>query len=161
MTPVSPLRLKNYFFTHIELTAEEDGSLENTPDLQPYVQASPAGEDRNSWLLTLGVNLRSHEPQQPFAYRAKFEIQGFVTIDDAYPAENKGELARINGTSLLYSAIREMVLNLTARSAHGPLYLPILNFAEIFAGAEKEQKDKATSKTSKKRSPKRTNENKA
>ncbi len=46
-------------------------------------------------------------------------------------AEERRVRALVNGASLLYGAVREMVSTITSRSAHGPLLLPSLNFQDL------------------------------
>jgi hypothetical protein len=41
------------------------------------------------------------------------------------------DLAIVNGTSLLWSAIREQVLSLTARMRAGPVMLPTVHFHDL------------------------------
>lgn len=46
-------------------------------------------------------------------------------------AEERRVRALVNGASLLYGAVREMVSTITSRSAHGPLLLPSLSFQDL------------------------------
>jgi preprotein translocase subunit SecB len=76
---------------------------------------------------------------KPFLYEIEVAIQGVVEVHADFPAERREHLAIVNGLGLLYSSIREMVTNLTARSAHGALNLPTLNLVEIVAKAKQER----------------------
>ena len=40
----------------------------------------------------------------------------------------RGRLVAINGASILYGAMREHLLTLSARHRHGPVLLPCLDF---------------------------------
>jgi len=64
-----------------------------------------------------------------------FEIQA------DFPAEKREQLATVNGLSVLYSSVREMLLMMTTRSGHGTMCLPTLSFVEVVA--EKIAQDKA------------------
>lgn len=46
-------------------------------------------------------------------------------------------MALVNGFRILYSASREMLLTITARSAHGPVSLPTLSFLALSKEARK------------------------
>ena len=50
--------------------------------------------------------------------------------------------AVINGLGMLYSAAREMILNVTARSVHGPMSLPTLNFVGLISNLKGQQLQK-------------------
>lgn len=68
------------------------------------------------------------------AYKIRISISGkFATLD--YPTKKTEEelldLAVVNGTSLLYSAIREKVLEVTSRMKPGAILLPSFNFLDV------------------------------
>lgn len=67
-------------------------------------------------------------------YNIQVSVRGIVrmhlTKADGQ-AEERRVLALVNGASLLYGAVREMVSTITSRSAHGPLLLPSLNFQDL------------------------------
>jgi preprotein translocase subunit SecB len=81
--------------------------------------------------LTLRVGPKE-DAQAP--YNIQVSIRGIVrmhlTKQDGQ-AEERRVLALVNGASLLYGAVREMVSTITSRSAHGPLLLPSLNFQDL------------------------------
>jgi preprotein translocase subunit SecB len=61
-------------------------------------------------------------------------VRGIVRMHLTKPdgqAEERRVLALVNGASLLYGTVREMVSSITSRSAHGPLLLPSLNFQDL------------------------------
>jgi preprotein translocase subunit SecB len=61
-------------------------------------------------------------------YRLDFAAVGFFEIDQDFEHNDIERLVRINGSSVLYSALRELVLIITSRSAWGPITLPTINF---------------------------------
>ena len=67
-------------------------------------------------------------------YNIHISVRGIVrmhlTQADGQEEERR-VLALVNGASLLYGAVREMVSTITSRSAHGPLLLPSLNFQDL------------------------------
>jgi len=133
MIPLSPLQLKQHYFTVISLKAAAKPAKDGKPNLDPTVGCMADPKLANHWRLSLHIKLESASPEKPFAYEGEIEIQGLVEIHDCIDAGKREQVAKVNGTSLLYSAAREMLLNLTARSAHGALCLPTLNFQEVFA----------------------------
>lgn len=146
MIPMSPLQLKQHFFTVICLKAVSKPAKDGKPNLIPTVRCKADPRKPNNWRLNLHLKLESATTGKPFPYEGEVVIQGLVEVSDQFLAEKREQLAKVNGTSLLYSAAREMLLNLTARSAYGALCLPTLNFQEIFANADKRMEAKVAAK---------------
>lgn len=67
-------------------------------------------------------------------YNIQVSVRGIVrmhlTLVDGQ-AEERRVRALVNGASLLYGAVREMVSTISSRSVHGPLLLPLLNFHDL------------------------------
>ena len=67
-------------------------------------------------------------------YQVQASINGVVRMHlpkvDGQDDERRVR-ALVNGVSLLYGVIREMVTNITSRSVHGQLLLPSLSFADL------------------------------
>lgn len=81
--------------------------------------------------LTLRVGPKE-DAQAP--YNIQVSIRGIVRMHLTQvdgQAEERRVRALVNGASLLYGAVREMVSTVTSRSAHGPLLLPSLNFQDL------------------------------
>lgn len=131
MLPLSPLQLKHYCFTTIALRAVYKGTDKGEPTLEPSVECKPDKELPNHWRLALTLQLRSASADKPFLYEGDFQVVGLVEVAESFPPDKREQLARVNGLSLLYSAVREMVLNLSTRCARGRLCLPVLNFTEL------------------------------
>lgn len=78
-------------------------------------------------------------PDQKFApYTIDVAAEGVVLIPKG--AERLGppeDLAAVNGTSLLWSAVREQVLAITSRMRAGPAMLPTVHFHDLKQGAAK------------------------
>jgi preprotein translocase subunit SecB len=80
-----------------------------------------------------GVNLRigiSNEKGKIAPYDIDVEAVGSFGISPLIPKEKREELVLVNGCAILYSAIRDQVMTLTARSYHGTLILPTVNFLD-------------------------------
>lgn len=105
------------------------------------------------------------EPGRKFSpYLIDVEASAFVQV--LAGAERLGlpeDLASVNGAALLWSAIREQVLNLTARMPVGPVMLPTVHFQDLklpatpsaVAGVEVVAADKAQAKPAVLTKPKR------
>jgi preprotein translocase subunit SecB len=67
-------------------------------------------------------------------YSIQVSVRGIVRMhltQATGQAEERRVRALVNGASLLYGAVREMVSAITSRSTHGPLLLPSLSFQDL------------------------------
>lgn len=81
--------------------------------------------------LTLRVRPKT-EAAAP--YTVEISAQGMVRMHLTQAqgqADERQSRALVNGVSLLYGVVREMVSNITSRSVHGPMLLPSLSFADL------------------------------
>lgn len=99
-------------------------------------EAQP-GDNGQFYFLELRV-IVDNQPQpdsmnQKFSpYTIDIATEGVVLVPNG--AEKLGspeDLAVVNGTSLLWSAVREQVLSLTARMRAGPVMLPTVHFHDL------------------------------
>jgi preprotein translocase subunit SecB len=142
MIPISPLQLRQHFFSLLSIRANPQGSGNAEPSLEPTIFFQKHSDDPSQWVLRLHVRVGSAKAEAPFLYDAEVEIHGLVEVSNGFAPEKREQLAVVNGLGLLYSAIREMVLTVTARSAHGGFCLPALNFVEIVSSYNAQQKAK-------------------
>jgi preprotein translocase subunit SecB len=138
MSPaLSPLQMKDHRFTNLRVKSLEFGSTSAKPSLRPTIWFEPVPETTNQWRLILTVVIASADATKPYAYEAEVQLQGLVEALEALPEERRQQIALVNGFSILYSAAREMLLNITARSAHGSMALPTISFVSMVKQATK------------------------
>ena len=70
--------------------------------------------------------------------RPKFALNDLTA---ALGMGHKEQLSLVNGFSVLHSAAREMLLNITGRCACGSVTLPTLNFVPLVAQARNQKAD--------------------
>jgi preprotein translocase subunit SecB len=122
----SALELERYFFIKVHLDAIQGGNVRGEIVVNPSVDLrEKIGEDRR-FLVQLDVNIGNNLNDNP-RYRGGVSVVGYFKVDPDYPGDLI-ELAGINGTSILYSAVREMVANVTARGPWGAFILPCVSF---------------------------------
>ena len=83
--------------------------------------------------VTLVLRVGPKEAAQA-PYNIQVSVRGTVRMHLTQAqgqAEERRVRALVNGASLLYGAVREMVSTITSRSAHGPLLLPSLSFQDL------------------------------
>ena len=135
MTTFSPLQLKGHAFPIVNIRANPDGSRDGKLGINQSLSFLPVPETPNQWQLELRISFGSAEATK-FLYEAEIHVVGVVEIGGEMESERKEQIAAVNGLSLLYGAVREMILNITARSIHGPWCIPSLNFTEVLKLAQ-------------------------
>ena len=126
----SPLHLDKALFTKVIIEAERDP----VKDCSFEVEAQPEmkmREDKRKWAGLLKVWIKPPQGQK-HSYGINVEMVGLFSVDATWPEDQIEKLVYINGSGLLYSAIREMVCNVTARSPWGMLMLPTVSFNQLY-----------------------------
>jgi preprotein translocase subunit SecB len=133
----SRLRLETYHFAKISIIP------------RPQVDATPLGQFADISNVEIKSNVTLHQladvegPMKRqglslevvvspgdndfFPYSIEMEIMGVFDTNDL-PADKRDVLLLVNGSSMLYSAMREMLLTITQRCLHGPVMLPSVSF---------------------------------
>lgn len=139
---LSRLQLEHYNLTKVVLESRSD--TEPTPlgaypifdqqtEFECNVKMRPvtSGEgatQRQALDLTLKV---SPLEGRNFPYsRIELGVLG-VFDDSALPADKREDLVLVNGSSMLYGVLREVLLGLTARCIQGPVMLPTVQFVQL------------------------------
>ena len=128
------VQLTNYFVSELQFTANRsfDASLISAvtvDDLQVQTTATPRDDRREEWQITLRIALDA-PPDSNAPYTFLLEMIGFIHVDESVSRERKERFAKINGTSLVFSAAREIVKAATSRGPYPPLLLPTVTFWE-------------------------------
>ena len=97
------------------------------------------------WVLQLTIHIDSTESGAPPAYTGRIELLGYYQVHKDYK-QDPDRLIRITGASMLYGVAREMLCQITARSANGMITLPSVSFFE-----ETPENNRVTKKTAKKK----------
>lgn len=106
--------------------------------------------DPEDYVVKLNL-LIENKVGKPLPYNLDVEVTGYFKLQKIYPPAEREDIAIVNGASLLYGTIREMVASLTARSAPGPLQLPSMNFRDH--ASDQKEKGRVTTKRVKEISP--------
>jgi len=128
------IQLTNYFVSELQFAASRNFNPDSptkisAEDLQVALQPLPKVDNNREWQITLRVAF-SASPESNSPYSFLIEIVGFITVTQSV-AENKIErFARINGTSLIFAAAREIIKAVTSRGPFKALLLPTVTFWE-------------------------------
>lgn len=86
-------------------------------------------KDPRDFLVSLEIVI-DNKDGKPAPYSVDVGVMGLFNVLPSLAKEKREDLLTVNGASILYGAIREMVLNLTSRFAAGPMTLPGMNFED-------------------------------
>lgn len=124
----SPLQLSSYHFKTIEVESQGDPTPECDNEIFSEVEFEVSKDDPRLWRVALDVSLAAAENTTP-KYLGKFKLEGIFRVHPHWPADKIDRLVSANAPAVLFGAIREMVVNLTSRSIHGPIHLATVRFA--------------------------------
>lgn len=143
---LSPLQLLEYTFDGVSVTPVEGyvadpkfstglvffpGNLAISAETGLAVLGEEANYSDYGIKLTLRVAPKE-DKQAP--YNVQVSVRGVVRMhltQEVNQAEERRVRALVNGVSLLYGVVRELVSNITSRSVHGGMLLPSLSFADL------------------------------
>lgn len=137
----SPLQLEHYELLALQVAPVEnfegasDGrypSFDNA-QFESSVEFGRAERGDESPDSLWGIKLRLRAlPKEGHSFPYIFDVSmvGFVS-GAKLPEDKRLDLCLVNGTSLIYGAIRDEILRLTSRMGNGPLLLPTAQFHEL------------------------------
>lgn len=79
--------------------------------------------------VTLGISIDNAEGKAA-PYKIDVIAVGLIEVSKKVEKEKRSDLALVNGASLIYGAIREMVSMVTSRCLPGPIILPTMDFRD-------------------------------
>lgn len=135
----SPLQLKQIIFSKVSVeAAPEDTEFEAEFDFDGVVintevmTAIREGEedDPRNFMLALKYEIPNEEGKQA-PYSIFLEAHGWFELAPIYDIDKRKDMVTVNGASMIVGAMREMVSQITGRSANGPMTLPSLRFVPV------------------------------
>ena len=122
------LSIENLFFTKIHLDAFPSVERQTEWKVDSQLEVLRHKEDSRRWVVDLTVSLKGDAPDAP--YSGEFRVIGAFAVASGVSEEVMTKLVNVNGPTMLYSAVREMVAMLTGRAPHGPILLPSVSFVD-------------------------------
>ena len=138
----SPIQLRHVIYTKVAVAptvSERDSPGPaigfNFDGVKIHAKVGVAGkpeqqEDPRDFLIDLEITIDNAEGKT-VPYNVDIGVTGVFNVLPGLPKEKRVNLVAVNGASILYGAIREIVLSLTSRFASGALTLPGMNFEDI------------------------------
>lgn len=140
----SPLQLKGYFFTKASIETSkplDDSEISNVSAIDfdfngvnilteiRVAVADNQSDDPRDFLIKFKLTIPNLDGVQ-CPYTIDVDIVGTFTISNKIEKQKRDNIVSVNGTSILYGCVREMVSSVTSRCLHGLLILPTVNFTD-------------------------------
>lgn len=135
---LSAIQIRRHHFTKVDIEChpdcterpeQEDLNIELAYS-QPEIEISSG-----MWTMAIDVRFGPGPDGTPVRYRGHLAIRGHFEVHPDFDPAKTDDLVRLNGGSLLFGAVREMILLITSRSTRGPLELATLD-ARMFLKPE-------------------------
>jgi preprotein translocase subunit SecB len=134
----SPLQLLRYVVADVACTATSafdpskpfDAGATGQLSVSATISRQKPPEDfpGHSWSVEMLIS-QTLEEGQNFPYTFKVSLIGFFASRDGFPSPaDEEQFVRVNGSSMLYGAARELVRSLTSRGPWGELFIPSISF---------------------------------
>ncbi len=120
---LSPIQTRSHWIRRVNFEPL-DIPLENS-SYEARISLEHAKPDQY-WRVLIKVVFGGKHPAQA-QHNGLIEFEGIFDVHPDFPEDKVEELVRMNGGAILYSAVRELVLNLTARSKYGPFEMPTID----------------------------------
>lgn len=132
------LQLDRYSFTHISVDAVQATDLEDLgegllteDDFEIELQAIPDKDSEYSNWVQLAV---SNDGDPHLAMPYKIRVEGLIKVnfeneDEELTKEQREDIAVVNGSLILYGAMRDRIFMLTSSMVYGPMQLPLIYFS--------------------------------
>lgn len=135
----SPLQLERHFFPKVQIDANPAGKVGTSNQINCQVEVAAAEGDPKRFQVTVQIKLLS-PPGEEACYTGEIHAVGLFRVLNGWPEAKMLTLVEANGAALLYGAIREMLLTITAR---GPWPAILLSSVTFVQPKNKEQKPMA------------------
>jgi preprotein translocase subunit SecB len=139
-----PLQLKACYFNKVSVLTRPESELRavDRVDIDLDVLCRQREDDPLSWFVFLYVTITPMAgAKAPFS--GDFEVMGTFNIPPELSGPSAHKLVYINGATILYGAVREMLCMITSRTFYASLLLPTVSFLNLYQEHEKAGKQSA------------------
>jgi len=125
---ISAIQTRRHFINKVNFEIIKESHEDGEDELKFNLKSR---KHKNHWHVILGVKFGPKENKSISHYKGEIIMEGLFDIAKDFPKEKVEDMVNMNGGAILYGAIREQVITLSARSSFGPLELPTLD-ARVF-----------------------------
>jgi len=126
----SQLQLEKHFFSKIEINAHVDGQPDVANVLKCETTVAQSAESSRRFQVVFKMKIDSPEDKKAH-YTGEVHAVGLFTVAGACEEMRINQLVEVTGVSLLFGAVRELLINLTSRGPWPPLVLKTFSFGPI------------------------------
>ena len=134
----SPLKCLSYFITELVLTANPNHNPANqvSLDFADLMITSTTEELRDNnpksrnWRVALKIVQNISDEKKNCPYNFAVSLLGTFVVHPEYPENKVEQLAKINGSSILYSSARQMLWDVMGNGPFRPLMFPTISFVD-------------------------------
>src|SRR5262245_35625110 len=137
----APLQLRGCYFTRVSVAVQPDANEadSNRVDLEVESEAHPQSENPRAWFIAVTVRVKAMDGASP-GYLGEIEAVGTFSVIDSWKEDQVEKLVYINGSGIIYSAIREMICTITSRGFFPMLVIPSWSFSDMYKELEESRK---------------------
>lgn len=136
---VSPLNCYGYVVTELATTANPDYNHQEPTQLsfkdlniERFVEAPKTDDKKLLWRVFLRLN-QNVGPEKNTPYNFAIALLGNFEVHPNFPADKAKQLVEVNGSSILYSAARQILRDAMNNGPFHPLILPTVSFVDMAA----------------------------
>ena len=141
----SPLELNFHYIKEFSFSVTEryvDKNLSNvqvgSPQIAVEVKAEKINDSLRDWRIEVLIETEEGTVSE-FPYSFRTVLVGFFHVGDQWLDNRVENLAKVNGTSLLFSAAREALVTMTSRTGFPATVLPVVMFTPLAQQAPEPQ----------------------
>jgi len=126
--PFSSIQLHKFTLQSCSLNVPKEPNLKEVPAISISGRYNCLRDDKEKWMVHLCFFLGNGDDQ----VNAEIHATGqFLVGFDMSDFEASKKLISVNAAGVVYSEMRSLVFDLTARTDVGPLRLPLIDFRKI------------------------------
>ena len=133
---IARYQLVKHSLEEIQFRSSANGSMDEARMITTTSKKFQRVKEPESWLLAYQVKFGSPADPQKAAYTGLIRISADFVMDPKLSQAQAIAILDTEGSRTAYGIIRECLANLTARSLHGVLLLPDVDFANPANSAE-------------------------
>ena len=132
---IAPVDVLNYFVKSFSMDTNMMCDKEKPRDLslKNIVISNrmfPSKKHKNVFVVSINLEMKVPEGKNT-PYAIKMEMFGRFQVSEKVPVELREKMVKINGSSILYGAAREIIKEMTGRGIFRKIQFPTVSFAPL------------------------------
>ena len=144
---LSPIQVRRHWLRKVTFEPLETQPMKEAYEAQISIKHAKLNEGWSVWLKVAFGGQAAGKA----LHTGEIEFEGIFAVHPKYPEDKIENLVRMNGGAILYGAVRELVLTLTARSKHGPFEMPTIDARMFLKPPAKKAATKSVKRANNKR----------